>query len=66
MKAEWNKGDRVYVKPYDCSGSVVKVEWQEELKLSNDLAISEGFIYWVELEGKDLKPRGFSSECLRK
>ena len=36
MKAEWNKGDRVYVKPYDCSGAVVKVEWQEELQAAHD------------------------------
>ena len=66
MKAEWNKGDRVYVKPYDCKGAVIKVEWQEELKLVGGSSIPEGFVYWVELEGKDLKPRGFSSKCLRK
>lgn len=57
-------GDRVYVKPYDCPGRVTKVEWQKELKLMGGLSISEGFIYWVELENKGLKPRGFSDECL--
>ena len=62
MKAEWKVGTRVYVKPYNCFRKVVKVAWREELKLSSNLAIPEGFTYWVKLEGKDLKPRGFSKQ----
>ena len=57
-------GDRVYAKPYSCSGRVTKVEWREELKLVDGLSIPEGYTYWVELEDKDLKPRGFSDKCL--
>ena len=57
-------GDRVHTKPYNCPGRVTKVEWQEELKLVGGLSIPAGHVYWVELENKDLKPRGFSDECL--
>jgi hypothetical protein len=58
-------GDRVHAKPYNCPGKVTKVEWQEELKLVGGSSISAGYIYWVELEGKGLKPRGFSDKCLK-
>ena len=58
-------GDRVYVKPYSCLGIVTKVEWQEELKLTDDLTILPGYVYWVELEGRDLKPRGFNIKSLK-
>jgi hypothetical protein len=51
-------GDRVYAKPYSCSGTVIKVEWREELKLTDNSLIPSNYVYWVELEGKDLKPRG--------
>ncbi len=59
-------GERVYVKPYDCFGKVVRVEWRKELKLRSNFVIPEGFIYWVKLEDKDLKPQAFSSKCLKK
>lgn len=59
-------GDRVFVKPYDCFGKVVSIEHQEELRLADGFAILAGNIYWVELEEKDLKPRGFSDRCLTK
>ena len=65
-KPSFSVGDRVYAQPYNCFGVIVKVQWQEKLNLRPDLAIPEGFIYWVKLEGKELKPRGFSSRCLRK
>lgn len=57
-------GDRVYVKPYNCLGIVTKVEWSEELKLTDNLSIPPHYVYWVELKGKNLKPRGFSDKCL--
>ena len=57
-------GDRVYAKPYKCPGRVTKVEWNEELKLVGGLLIPADYTYWVELENKGLKPRGFSEECL--
>ena len=57
-------GALVHVKPYNCSGTVTKVKWQEELKLADGFSIPAGYIYWVELEDKGLKPRGFSDECL--
>ncbi len=66
MKTEYFVGDCVYVKPYDCLGEIVRVQWREELKLSDSLAIPEGMVYWVKLEGKNLKPRGFSNKCLSK
>lgn len=53
-KPSFSVGDRVYVKPYDCLGVVVKTEWLEELNLRPDLSISEGFVYWVKPEGKEL------------
>ena len=65
MKNIFDVGDRVHAKPYNCPGRVTKVEWQEELKLTDDFSIPEGFIYWVELENKGFKPRGFSGECLK-
>jgi hypothetical protein len=58
-------GDRVQAKPYNCSGTVIKVEWRKELKLTDNSSIPSNYVYWVELEGKDLKPRGFSSKCLK-
>lgn len=66
MKEDYKVGDRVYVAPYDCMGTVVRVQWREEFKLSESLTISENIVYWVKLEEKDLKPRGFSNKCLRK
>ena len=57
-------GDRVYAKPYSCSGTVIKVEWREELKLTDNSSIPSAYVYWVKLEGKGLKPRGFSDRCL--
>ena len=66
MKEDYKVGERVYVDPYNCMGKVVKVQWREEIKLTANRAISEGFVYWVKLEGKDLKPRGFSNKCLKK
>lgn len=32
-KSIFHVGDRVFAKPYNCNGTVVKVEWQDELKL---------------------------------
>ena len=64
MQQDFKVGDRVHAKPYNCPGRVTKVEWKEELKLKTDFSIPAGYIYWVELEGKHLKPRGFSDECL--
>ena len=57
--------DRVFVKPYNCMGTVVRVTWLEELKFTPDFAIPEGWVYIVELDGKDWKPRGFSYTCLK-
>lgn len=65
VKEDYKIGDRVYVDPYDCFGTVTKVEWREELKLTDNSSIPSAYVYWVELEGKDLKPRGFSDRCLK-
>lgn len=54
-------GDRVYVKPHHCSGSVVEVEWQEVIE---GTPIGEGYIYWVKLDDHDLKPICFGDHCL--
>ena len=59
-----NLADRVWVKPYQCWGKITKIEWQEKIILEGDRNISAGFVYWVELERKDLKPKGFSRSCL--
>jgi hypothetical protein len=52
-------GERVFAQIYNCWGTVVKVEWQNDIE-------PESFIYFVELDGKDLKPRGFGEECLKR
>ena len=49
----FNVGERVFVKPYDCSGRVTKVEWQEELKLRPDYSIA----LWFCLLGRARRTR---------
>ena len=49
MKEDFQIGECIYVRPYNCFGVMVKVEWREELKLRANFAIPEAFFYWVEL-----------------
>lgn len=63
MNPKFNSGDRVYAKPCERDGTVTKVEWFEEIKLP-DFSVPEGYIYWVKLDGKDVKPQGFRDRAL--
>jgi|GEM_PF-4542507 len=59
-------GDRVFAEPYDCWGTVVDIQCHDELKLKPGFSLPQRLAYYVKLDGKDLKPRGFSHSCLEK
>ncbi len=57
-------GDRVYASPYSCEGTVQDVTWGDAITLISGFEIKGRWIYWVELDGEDLKPKGFSDDGL--
>ena len=63
--SDFKVGDRVYIKPYRCTSMITLIEWDEGLNLGNGRFINPGYIYWVKLDHKDLKPRGFTSKSLK-
>ena len=65
-EGEIDLGDRVFAKPYDCWGTVVEIKCRDELKLKPGFSFPKRLSYYVKLDGKDLKPRGFSHSCLEK
>jgi hypothetical protein len=56
---KFNISDRVYARPYDKWGTVVKTTY-DKLPWNGERSIH----YWVKLDNCELKPRGFSENSL--